>query len=48
MYVVELEVVDDILNDQFLNLSDILKMYMKDNVKVSVHPISDKAWIWGK
>ena len=45
MYVIEPEVIDDIPNNQFFNLPDILEVYMKKGVKVGVYPISDKAWM---
>ena len=45
MYVIEPEVLDDIPENEFYNLPDIVEKYMKDNIKVGVYPISESAWM---
>nr|WP_072990753.1 nucleotidyltransferase family protein [Clostridium cavendishii] len=45
MYVLEPEVINDIPDNTFFNLPDILEIYMKKNVKIGVYPISEKAWM---
>jgi dTDP-glucose pyrophosphorylase len=45
MYVLEPEVLDDIPDDEFYNLPDIVENYMKENIKVGIYPISEQAWM---
>ncbi|NLK95013.1 MAG: CBS domain-containing protein [Clostridiales bacterium] len=45
MYVLEPEVLNDIPENQFYNLPDIVEKYMKDNIKVGVYPISESSWM---
>ena len=45
MYVLEPEVLNDIPENKFYNLPDIIEKYMKDNVKVGVYPISESSWM---
>ena len=45
MYVLEPEVLNDIPENKFYNLPDIIEKYMKDNVKVGVYPISENSWM---
>ena len=45
MYVLEPEVLNDIPDDEFYNLPDIVEKYMKDNIKVGIYPISEQSWM---
>ena len=45
MYVLEPEVLNDIPDDEFYNLPDIVEKYMKDKVKVGIYPISEQSWM---
>lgn len=45
MYVLEPEVIQDIPENEFFNLPDILESYMNSGVKVGVYPISERAWM---
>lgn len=45
MYVLEPEVLEDIPDDQFYNLPDIIEEYMNKGVKVGIYPISELAWM---
>lgn len=45
MYILEPEVLEDIPENEFYNLPDILERYMKTGVKVGVYPISESSWM---
>lgn len=45
MYVLEPEVINDIPEDEFYNLPDIIEKYMNDNIKVGIYPISEQCWM---
>lgn len=45
MYVIEPEVLDDIPNNEFYNLPDILENYRKKGLQVGVYPISEQSWM---
>ncbi|MEG1257320.1 nucleotidyltransferase family protein [Clostridium sp.] len=45
MYVIEPEVLNDIPDDEFYNLPDILESYMKKGIAVGVYPISEQSWM---
>jgi len=45
MYVLEPEVLNDIPDDEFYNLPDIVEKYMKDKIKVGIYPISEQSWM---
>ncbi|TGY42457.1 CBS domain-containing protein [Clostridium sartagoforme] len=45
MYIIEPEVLNDIPEDKFYNLPDIVEQYMNDGVPVGVYPISEQSWM---
>ncbi|WP_143315068.1 nucleotidyltransferase family protein [Clostridium sp. HBUAS56017] len=45
MYVLEPEVLNDIPYGQYCNLPDVIKSYIKENIKVGIYPISEQAWM---
>lgn len=45
MYVLEPEVLKDVLDGEFYNLPDIVKNYMRNNIQVGIYPISEQAWM---
>ncbi|MEG0308648.1 MAG: nucleotidyltransferase family protein [Clostridium sp.] len=45
MYVIEPEVLNDIPDNEFYNLPDIVESYMKKGVSVGVYPISEHSWM---
>ncbi|MEG0297763.1 MAG: nucleotidyltransferase family protein [Clostridium sp.] len=45
MYILEPEVLNDIPDNTFYNLPDILEEYMNQDVKVGVYPISEQSWM---
>lgn len=45
MYVIEPEVLDDIPENTFYNLPDIVERYMESGVSVGVFPISEQSWM---
>lgn len=45
MYIIEPEVLNDIPEDKFYNLPDIVEQYMNSGVPVGVYPISEQSWM---
>lgn len=45
LYVLEPEVIDDLKDDEFIHLPDIVQRYVESGRKVGVFPISEKAWL---
>lgn len=45
MYVIEPEVLEDIPENEFYNLPDIVEKYKNQGVKVGVYPISEQSWM---
>ena len=45
MYVLEPDVLNDIPDDKFYNLPDIVEKYMRDRIKVGIYPISEQSWM---
>lgn len=44
-YVVEPEVIDELIEDEFIHMPDIAQRYMEKGERVGVFPISEKAWM---
>ena len=45
VYVVEPEVIEELVDDEFIHLPDIAKRYIEKGEKVGVFPISEKSWM---
>lgn len=45
MYVVNPEVLNDIPDNKFLHITDLIESYMKNGEKIGVYPISEKSWM---
>ncbi len=45
VYVVESEVIEELVDDEFIHLPDIAKRYIEKGEKVGVFPISEKSWM---
>ena len=45
MYVIEPEVLEDIPENEFYNLPDIVERYMETGIPVGVFPISEQSWM---
>lgn len=45
MYVIEPEVLDDIPENEFYNLPDVVEKYMNSGEAVGVYPISEQSWM---
>lgn len=45
MYVLEPEVLEDIPEGEFYNLTDIIEKYINAGIKVGVYPISEQSWM---
>ena len=42
---VEPEVIEELVDDEFIHLPDIAKRYIEKGEKVGVFPISEKSWM---
>ena len=45
MYILEPEVLNDIPEDEFYNMTDLINSYLKKDEKVGIYPISEKSWM---
>lgn len=45
LYMIEPEVLDDLIDDEFIHLPDLAQRYINKGEKVGVFPISEKSWL---
>jgi dTDP-glucose pyrophosphorylase len=45
MYVLEPEVLNDIPENKFYNITDLMEDYLKKEEKIAVYPVSEKSWL---
>lgn len=45
LYVVEPEVIDELKNEEFIHMTDIVMNYVKKEDRVGIFPISEKSWM---
>ena len=45
MYILEPEVLEDIPEDKFYHITELIEAYMKKGEKIGVYPVSDKSWL---
>ena len=45
MYLLNPEMIDEIPDDEFFHITDLISKAMKKGYKVGVYPVSEKSWI---
>ncbi|MFC4386549.1 nucleotidyltransferase family protein [Gracilibacillus marinus] len=45
MYILEASCLDDIPEEQFFHITDLINLYIRNNEKVGVYPVSENSWL---
>ena len=45
MYILEPDVLEDVPEDTFFHITELIKLYMDRGEKIGIYPVSDKSWL---